>query len=719
MNFYLHLSIDKQNCCPSLFQAGGWSTVTPPQRLAGCPTAKISLDITTLNMTPPKHALPTLKLRPDEGDTTQDSLYTPESGPDIDVTGSGDTFLDVPDSPAVTPVGLQQKKPTADKSQCPCGKSDPSSTKIICASCKQSWHNKCCNCVDLTSGMIKKMSRWKCPACYVCPALGMGKVPAYLFTEMRSVKETLAALVLRDNHQSSYLQKDINNLKEVVAEYIDSNVATKLELLQKEISELKKTAQHPREPELSPVLKAALDSATSVLPESVKDIQETLSQLNNKVSSLESSISNKNLSSPPPLRSPTQRPQSPSGPNTASPHLAKVETPCQPYKCYDPEAVGADIKAEVLKLVHEHSQEFTSVDGANSRQVLYFGEYSYKYTGKEHPARKLPPFLTKLLDAVAPKKDEDNTPNANSCLITKYSSGANHIPMHRDDEPVIDPESDILTISFGADRTMNFSNNDGSRSENLILQDSSLLVTTRFAQDFWKHGILPEEGVTTERISLTFRHIKPHFINSTILLGDSNTARVCFGSGSGTLGSWVPGKRVKVGHIEALPNASDIGPYRNIIIHTGINSINSRFEQRSDTYLLHVLESKCKEYMRVYPRSKIHLSLLLPTRVRELNLHVEIFNRAILDMSYRYKNVRIIDHSLFGNYLSDEYGRWSREEQRPLVTDALHLGRKGIRVFAQSIKIAAIGKGKSKSRSSFDASQGSYRRSLGRANQNR
>ena len=36
----------------------------------------------------------------------------------------------------------------------------------------------------------------------------------------------------------------------------------------------------------------------------------------------------------------------------------------------------------------------------------------------------------------------------------------------------------------------------------------------------------------------------------------------------------MPGKRVKVGHIDAIPDPEKIGPYRNIVIHTGINNIN-------------------------------------------------------------------------------------------------------------------------------------------------
>ena len=221
------------------------------------------------------------------------------------------------------------------------------------------------------------------------------------------------------------------------------------------------------------------------------------------------------------------------------------------------------------------------------------------------------------------------------------------------------------------------------------------------------------------RVSFTFRNIAPHNLNSTKILGDSNSAKIHFGAGTGCLGSWVPGKRVKVGHIEALPDATEIGAYRNIILHTGINSLNTKHEhhRRSHSYLLHVLESKCKDYLAVYPKLNIYISTLLPTRIRSLNRDVEQFNRGILDICYRIRNVRVIENSIFGNVLTDEYGRWDFNAQRPLTSDALHLGRKGIRTLAMNFKAAVLRKSGtpgSQSRSRFNASRGSYHGALER-----
>ena len=640
----------------------------------------------------------------------------PTEDTEVDVLGNDEKFYDADTAPPLTPISTKKKRPV-DKKKCPCGKSDKSSTYIICCRCKQNWHNKCCNCADLTSSVIKKLSKWECPGCYVCPALA--NYPASLYVEIQSIRDVLSAVAMRDSSNTSSLnasfQREISLLKDSVLLSHESVMSEKLDKLQQEIHELKESAskQTGTSSDIHPSMKAAIDAVTT-LPGVVSSIQANLSQLSEQMATLQTSVKTNPSGIPndPYVTSQLSHTQ----PNTFSPRDShKIETPCKPYELYQPNAVTPELKTELLQFVSECSEDFSNVDQDNSRQVLYFGEFSYKYTGKEHPAKPVPPVIVKLLEAISPKSEVSGAPQANTCLITKYSSGANHIPMHRDNEPIIDPDSHILTVSLGASREMTFTNNDNSKTENLELQDSSLLVTSRFAQDFWQHGISPDTSVSTERVSFTFRHISPRFLNSTILLGDSNTSKISFGSGTGTLGVWMPGKRVKLGHIEALPDAVEIGPYRNIVIHTGINSINNRAHQRSETFLIHTLESKCKDYMRVYPRAKIHISLLLPTRLRHLNQRVENFNRAILDMSYVHRNIRIIDNANFGRFLSDEHGRWDMKDQRPLVSDSLHLGKRGIRMFAMNIKSAIIGQVKSRNRSRSYSSQGYQQGSLDEA----
>ena len=176
----------------------------------------------------------------------------------------------------------------------------------------------------------------------------------------------------------------------------------------------------------------------------------------------------------------------------------------------------------------------------------------------------------------------------------------------------------------------------------------------------------------------------------------------------------MPGKRVKVGTIEELPDAEKVGPYRNILIHTGINNLNSRNNRRSNGYLVEMLENKCDEYMKLYPQAKIYISLLLPTKLNSLNHLVREFNELLLDFTYKHKKLYIIDHSIFGNKLSDEHGRYDTREGCFNNHDFLHLGKSGLRLFANRIKKTIFGKRDSNSRQRHSAGQGNYSAAVSR-----
>ena len=746
---------------PSLLQVRGWldvkapltTSLVPPAVVPNMPTQPPT-KVTKKKRTPGKILLTMDKKNEQPPNSpeveSEDGLYievsspaTPKPRPKL-----GKSEENTPN--VRTPSDKSEKffdaapAPTPDRSKldaqekCPCDKSDWKSTYVICAKCNQSWHNKCCNLSGLNQIAIKKLETWQCPRCYNCPILY--NQPATLFSEMATMKEQMKKLLDRSLSKQCIINisNEVAALKDQMSELVQSSKQNEHEVqaklsehleeslkkasclspaLNDEISALKAqvvelteaTKNNEVKVNLSPTLDEAIRNVSKLSPDTLSSIETSLSNLNKEMADMKNSLNNQNLAN---SAAPNQE-NSPSAPNTRSPNLREVKTPCSPYVKYAESVIATEMREEVMDFVKGSESSFISVgEDSSSREVMYFGEHSYRYTGHTHEAKAMPDILNKILDTLKPILPADIKSEFNSCLVTRYKTGSNHIPSHRDDEPVIDPESAILAVSIGAQRTMSFENNDKSKTEELVLGDRSVLVTSRFAQDFWKHGI-PQEDDVGERISLTFRNIAPYYINSTIILGDSNTSRINFGSGAGTLGSWVPGKRVKVGHIEAIPDAEKIGPYRNIVIHTGVNSINNQRYRRTDTYLLHHLESKCKQILDVYPRAKIHISLLLPSRSRQLNHHINEFNRGILDLTYRIRNLMVVDNCIFGDVLSNEHGRWDVNQQQPYLADMLHLGKKGIRTLAMNFKTSILGKSKSQSRSRFDASSGSYRAALG------
>ena len=252
---------------------------------------------------------------------------------------------------------------------------------------------------------------------------------------------------------------------------------------------------------------------------------------------------------------------------------------------------------------------------------------------------------------------------------------------------------------------MRFEDNSGEESQELVLEDKSVLATSRKAQDFWQHEIVKASEPCGVRYSFTFRHVAPHYLNSTIIIGDSNTKYLQFGEDKGKFGKWMPGKRVETLHVEDIPDPIDIGPYRNIVIHTGINNIKNRSRKSCQT-LCNILETKCKNIIQTYPRCKVYLSLLLPTKLPSLNYRVREFNNILHEISHSLKNVNVIDHPLdelcdTHGCLRGELGRYDRESSGPLTRDTLHLGKKGLRLLARTIKSNIV-----KSRTSRSGQQG-------------
>ena len=190
--------------------------------------------------------------------------------------------------------------------------------------------------------------------------------------------------------------------------------------------------------------------------------------------------------------------------------------------------------------------------------------------------------------------------------------------------------------------------------------------------------------------TLTFRHVAPHIINSTVIIGNSNTRFMSFGEGRGKFGAWLPGKRIEAFCIEDIPNPVEIGPYRNIVLHVGVNNIKRR-DRRSNISLANEFDNKCKDIIELYPRSRIYLSLLLPTKLDSLNYRANELNNMLIKISHSNRNVFIIEHprSLLCNSsgnLKPSMGRFDKVKNVLLDSDSLHLGIRGIRILARTIK---------------------------------
>ena len=617
---------------------------------------------------------------------------TPRHKPEHTLNNSKVAADNLDDTLIVNVTDTSEDTNLNSKKKCPCALSDKLSTYVVCVKCGQEWHNRCCNLDGIPQSAIKKLINWYCPHCYAPPYIAeqpvipsSANLDIQYVTKPKNQGENIESL----SKKISSLDAKVDQLYNVACAH-DVDVCSQIAGLEKKIAEVSNISLQQLN------ITHALDDD---ICRQVSEVTKKQTAHDNKLHILQNNteliLQSKNCVPPLPSHLIQRQNEADLNPTrsvspamTVSAHHTKPT--CEPYIRYEKDAVNNELHQSLTKLFNDHDAEFKPIGGC--RDTLYFGEYNYRYTGGEHAARDAPVVIGNLIEHLRPFYSDPNA-EMNSCLITRYKNGADCIPPHRDDEPFINPTSEIVTVSFGVKRVMKFTDNGNQDIRRLELDDGSVLISSRYCQDFWKHEIEKDESVSKTRYSITLRHMSPVYLNSTALIGDSNTKYLQFGVERGQFGVTMPGKKIEANHIEDVPDPSEIGPYRNVIIHTGINNIKIRNRLSNQTLVNH-LEYKCKKIIETYPRCKIYLSLLLPTRLDSLNYRVREFNHLLLDLSHGYRNIFTIDHSIVGNNngcLDNKFGRFIKETGEPLLTDTLHLGRFGIRKFANTLKTAVKG----------------------------
>ena len=172
-----------------------------------------------------------------------------------------------------------------------------------------------------------------------------------------------------------------------------------------------------------------------------------------------------------------------------------------PYEIHDQQLFDL---FEVTKL--EDSTSFTHF--FNNRSAVYYGIHPYQYGKTAHTARDFSqnPYLLKILNYV---EIVYPTFAFNSAMIHRYNTGEDFIPHHSDDEDDIEDNSLILTLSFGATRTVEFKEiGEGKCKENLRVHHGDSFIMSKKSQSYFTHGILKEKS-SDKRLSITLRLIKP------------------------------------------------------------------------------------------------------------------------------------------------------------------------------------------------------------------
>ena len=136
---------------------------------------------------------------------------------------------------------------------------------------------------------------------------------------------------------------------------------------------------------------------------------------------------------------------------------------------------------------------------------------TYRYSGLVQSVTAWTPALEQLRDRL----EQQLGLRFNSLLLNRYRTGADRMGWHADDEPELDDQAPIASLSLGATRALRFRPRprdplgNGETPFAIELADGDLLLMDPPTQRHWQHGLPQRLRLQGERINLTFRRIQP------------------------------------------------------------------------------------------------------------------------------------------------------------------------------------------------------------------
>jgi alkylated DNA repair dioxygenase AlkB len=138
-----------------------------------------------------------------------------------------------------------------------------------------------------------------------------------------------------------------------------------------------------------------------------------------------------------------------------------------------------------------------------ARKVAWQGDagFRYRYSGMEKKAAEWTPGVRELKRRVEELAGEA----FNSCLLNLYHHGGEGMGWHSDDEPELEADAPIASVSLGVERRFRFRHKESRETQAVNLEQGSLLVMAGETQRHWQHMLPKMAKVTEPRINLTFR----------------------------------------------------------------------------------------------------------------------------------------------------------------------------------------------------------------------
>ncbi len=155
------------------------------------------------------------------------------------------------------------------------------------------------------------------------------------------------------------------------------------------------------------------------------------------------------------------------------------------------------------------SRPVVCVYGSNyvvPRKTAFLAEknISYGYSGVVHFGHGWPSWFCPLLKKI----NSTCEVHFNGCLINLYRNGKDCMGWHSDNEPELDLNKPIASLSLGAPRDFLFKHRTKNLKDLLKLNSGDLLLMHPGCQKEWIHSLPRRRKIVSPRINLTFRCYK-------------------------------------------------------------------------------------------------------------------------------------------------------------------------------------------------------------------
>lgn len=138
------------------------------------------------------------------------------------------------------------------------------------------------------------------------------------------------------------------------------------------------------------------------------------------------------------------------------------------------------------------------------RDEVWMGPYPYKFSSRTLSPVSWTPEIEALRDRIQAVYGGEY----NSVLLNRYRDGGDSVSWHADDEPEMDSQHPIASVSLGACREFLVRDNNTRKVQPpFLLSPGSLLIMPVGFQQSYQHSIPKMKTSTGERINLTFRRM--------------------------------------------------------------------------------------------------------------------------------------------------------------------------------------------------------------------